>query len=183
MPKIIDPDILNNQLHQIDPYDDNYAKLSIINWLAQLTITTEDITIIANGYAKYGLHIKLADLIEITGQTPKLKSALKTTLEFLDIINQPIAIPINSKIIIRDLLKFSNALAVVSALGSIRKLPLLKNLTDLSLIYILTLLANNAQHETQAQDQQHNLLLLFYITSMVALTIEETFIFNGDVIL
>ncbi len=105
--------------------------------------TAEDITKIVSRYQNLGINLNLTNFIEITINEPEIKAALQGILDFIDFINS------NTSDLENTIEKFSRALALGSAIGNACQLPILKQLADVGLIYILYAIVNHGKLNSQ----------------------------------
>ena len=96
----------------------------------------DDITKIIDAYVKLGFKLELSKLIELSSKEPKIIVALKSSLDFWNMIALMTLDPTKSKELTALLnSKFSIALSVVLYLSKILQEPLLERLANFSLIY------------------------------------------------
>ncbi|MGD0466054.1 MAG: hypothetical protein ABSA84_05110, partial [Gammaproteobacteria bacterium] len=122
------------------------------NQLYSLDSTNTETTTIVDAYNMLGFDLQKTMLLEIIAKAPEVKSLLFIALQFWRMLPELLKDPVGKDKFIENSLTFTKALATVSVFSAYTKVPKLKNLADLSLLYLLQLVASKQLIKVQEQN-------------------------------
>ena len=125
---------------------------AVDNQLYSLDYNDIETTTIIDAYNMLGFGLQKTMLLEIIAKVPEVKSLLFIALQFWRTLPELLKDPISKDKFIENPLILTKALATVSVFSAYIKIPKLKNLADLSLLYLLQVVASKQLIKVQEQN-------------------------------
>ena len=152
--------------------DPDQIQLLLNNWLLAFEPCNQNITEIIRDYLELGFNLNIDQSSNGFYQNPRLLSALKVGLDFWRSVSfLDLNINKNQQYNRNGIEIFAKAIAIISRVSCDLNMPLLKRLSDFSLIYLLHLATDNLQGSEKV-----NPFLYKVLAVIVSITKDQLFI-------